>query len=197
MKKLGGSEEVVKLTPREFLYHVEFGIDELSSRRLRKIVIEGDLVISENHELLKIPEAEVRGIVSIKRCTSLVSCTLKVRGGLWIEDCPSFLKIRGGASEARIERVGLEAVGADFETEGDLTVVDCPKFSKINCHVGGNLIVSGSPKLRAGPAFSCGKTAMIDGVCSKGQMGLHAGHATLDASGVYNSRGAGDGWGSK
>lgn len=161
-------QRIISLSPREFLRHIEFGIDFLRPGPTDKILVEGDLVISENDNLLTIPEARITGFASIRRCLSLSSCSLKVDNELRISDCPSLTKIVGSSKGLWLERVGCRVVGADFDIDGDLNVIDCPQLTKINSHVRGGLIVSGSLNLQAGPAFFCGENSIINGVYSKG-----------------------------
>lgn len=161
-------QRTIFLSPREFLRHIEFGIDFLRPGPTDKILVDGDLVISENDNLLTIPEARVTGFASIRRCLSLSSCSLKVDRELRISDCPSLNKIMGSSKGLWLERVGCGVVGADFDIDGDLNIIDCPQLTKINSCVRGGLIVSGSLNLQAGPAFLCGENSMVNGVYSKG-----------------------------
>lgn len=157
------SSRSLTLSPKDFLRQLEYGFSGGD-----RVLVDGNLVITENDNILVIPEARVRGFVSIERCMSLTFCALSVDKDLSIADCPSLVKIKGKTEGLRLMRVGIETLGADLEIEGDLNAVDCPKFSKINCHVGGGLIIAGSHNLQAGPAFSCEGTSMINGVYSRG-----------------------------
>jgi hypothetical protein len=150
------------MSPKDFLRRLECGWESFDGEG-GEIVVEGDLVIKENDDLLEVSAAaKVRGRVAIERCVSLTSFSLHVDGDLFLCDLPNLRSLRGLAGRTQLTRCGMKVIGADFETVEGLNVLECQNLSKINCLVGGTLIVDGCPDLQMGPAFSC-ETALVDG----------------------------------
>jgi hypothetical protein len=163
MKKASQRTRQVTLTPKEFLYHVEFGMDRTLSNRGVQVVVKGDLAVEDNDGLLVIPEATILGDVRINRCVELEACRLRVSGSLVISECPSLKSLKGSASQVVLTRVAVGAIGADFETTGNLLISNCQNLKRLNCQVGGSLRIEGSGSVEVGPAFSVAVHTSVPG----------------------------------
>lgn len=156
--------EAVEISPSEYLYHLSFGDDRLTSNPEERILVKGDVVIDGLEFSGRLPKATILGNCTILKCKLLRSCFFDCSGTLSICDCNKLIQIGGRTSGLTVKRCGIEALGADFECDGDILLEGCPMFSKINCRVGGDFSVLGEGTIHAGPAFSCeGALSLFDG----------------------------------
>ena len=121
-------------------------------------------------ENLKSARCFVRGSALFdKSGISFLGGGFGVGGGFSAAGCKALRTVSGhiggagGRGDANLRGGGLVRLESDFSCEGDLVVEDCAALQALDCEVGGSVLASGSAIAVLGPAFSCGRSLVLDG----------------------------------